>query len=179
MNSYEEKFNKAYILLEEVEVAGSFVYDGLEYLKRVDVDDPKHNVELFMANYNLAAGIERVLKVLFINIKNEAHENSHNSYEIYNDVKKESDVLNLTNKEEHVLEQLSKFYREVRYERLTYKPDEIMNNLSEFEFSINYDELAKLSHNIFRQVFEKIDKFTFKESHVYPRPKSKTDKLLQ
>ncbi|MEL6949080.1 MAG: hypothetical protein AAGM16_02980 [Pseudomonadota bacterium] len=62
MNS--EEFWKNFNLLDEISIAGAFVYNGLRRfheMQRLDYTD-----ELFEFLYNLSVGIERLLKVAVV-----------------------------------------------------------------------------------------------------------------
>lgn len=62
MNRME--FWKNFKLGEELDISGSFIYNGLRYLH--EMRTLHHETEIFEVLYNLAVGLERLLKVTVI-----------------------------------------------------------------------------------------------------------------
>lgn len=114
---------KNFGLGHEVEISGSFIYNGIKILDTAEVLN--HPDEIFEILYNLSVGIERLLKVAIIllehndSVKIEELEESlitHNCQELAERLNKNSD-LNLKDINREFLSLLSRFYKSHRYAR--------------------------------------------------------------
>ena len=157
-------FNKSYVLGEELEISGSFLYDGIEYIKNIDHHDPKHNVELFLAFYHLSVGIERLLKILIL-VKSSGPEKikTHDIDTLINKLKKRGIDIKFSVEEYEALGALSNFYENVRYQRLSFEFKDISNNTEEFDL-INclggYDKAPTVISDISKTIYKEIQKIT-------------------
>jgi hypothetical protein len=118
---------KNFALGAELDVAGTFIYNGIKTLHDLDCLD--HAVEIFEVLYNLSVGIERLLKVAVILIEHddqvdiEQFEGSlltHSTIELANRVQEHVD-LGITDLHREWLSLLSKFYKTYRYGRYTFR----------------------------------------------------------
>lgn len=118
-----EEWWKNFALGIELDIAGTFIYNGIRTLE--DVQSFQHPVDTFEILYNLSVGIERLLKIAIIllehdeNIDIEEFEKSlisHNTVELANRVNKHK-PMNLPAHNREFLTLLSKFYKSHRYGR--------------------------------------------------------------
>lgn len=118
-----EEWWKNFALGIELDIAGTFIYNGIRTLE--DVQSFQHPVDTFEILYNLSVGIERLLKIAIIllehdeNIDIEELEKSlisHNTVELSNRVDKHK-PMNLPALNREFLALLSKFYKSHRYGR--------------------------------------------------------------
>jgi len=124
---------KNFDLGKEIEVSGTFIYNGLRCFHEMQTFD--HTEEVFEFLYNLSVGLERLLKVLVILLEHdgsqdqEAFEKSlitHNHLELLSRVKDNAEVV-LAGPHNEFLAMLSTFYKTFRYDRFilsrTWDPD--------------------------------------------------------
>ena len=118
---------KNFALGAELDVAGTFIYNGIKSLHDLEFLD--QSVDIFEVLYNLSVGIERLLKVAVILIEHgdqidvEQLEESlitHSTIELANRVQRHVD-LGLTDLHREWLSLLSKFYKSYRYGRYTFR----------------------------------------------------------
>jgi hypothetical protein len=118
-----EEWWKNYALGIEIDVAGTFIYNGIKALHELNsLNQPEESFEVL---YNLSVGIERLLKVAIILIEHCDHIDmnqfeksliSHNTIDLANRVNSQRN-LQLSNIHREFLSILSKFYKTHRYGR--------------------------------------------------------------
>jgi hypothetical protein len=118
---------KNFALGAELDVAGTFIYNGIKSLHDLDCLD--QSVDIFEVLYSLSVGTERLLKVAVTLVEHddqadiEALEKSlltHNTIELANRVQKHAD-LGLKDLHREWLSLLSTFYKSHRYDRFTFR----------------------------------------------------------
>ena len=118
---------KNFALGTELDVAGTFIYNGIKTLHDLDFLD--QSVEIFELLYNLSVGTERLLKVAIILVEHDVQADvealekillTHNTIELANRVEKHTD-LGLTSLHREWLSLLSTFYKSHRYGRYTFR----------------------------------------------------------
>ncbi len=120
-----EEWWKNFALGIEVDVSGTFIYNGI---KRLDeLDNFSNSADIFEILYNLSVGLERPLKVAIVLIE---HDNqldmeefeksliSHNVMDLANRVS-QAHNLGLSSIHKELLSLLSKFYKTHRYGRFS------------------------------------------------------------
>lgn len=122
-----DQFWQNFILRDEQEIAAGFIYDGLRSLH--DIDTFRYGAEIFPVLYNLAVGIERLLKVSIVlaefdgtNLQElEGGLKIHDHKELQERLHTKRSFT-LTPVAVEFLELLSTFYNKYRYDRLTFRP---------------------------------------------------------
>jgi len=120
------EFWQNFRLGEEQEIAAGFIYDGLRQLH--ELENLNSQVDIFPILYNLAIGIERLLKVSINLIEFDKSTDvaefqkrlkTHKHVSLFNRIDR---IKSLELKGEHLdfLNLLSKFYNSERYDRLTF-----------------------------------------------------------
>ncbi len=118
-----EQFWKNFNLLDEVSIAGAFVYNGLRRFH--EMQHLEHTDELFEFFYNLSVGIERLLKVAIILLEHDQTKDvekleqsliTHSHLELLGRIKRHSKI-NFGPVHNEFLALLSTFYRSHRYNR--------------------------------------------------------------
>lgn len=106
----------------EIEIAGTFIYNGMKELEQIDLFDIES--EMFMLLYNLAVGIERLQKVVIVLSENieditifEDSLKSHNHQNLHNRILRNGIAIRLSTRENAFLQLLSIFYDKHRYGR--------------------------------------------------------------
>jgi sulfur relay (sulfurtransferase) DsrC/TusE family protein len=129
----DEEFWQNFELGIEIDIASSFIYDGLKNFYQMDSLDLE--TEIFSVLYCLSIGIERFLKVAIIliefNVKTDRDEFeksliTHNHSDLMSRIRKNKSI-NLSKVHNEFISLLSNFYKKYRYDR--YKIDTI-NHLS-------------------------------------------------
>jgi hypothetical protein len=120
---------KNFDLGTEVEIAGTFIYNGLRcFHEMLTLEHPE---EIFEFTYNVAVGIERLLKVTLILLEHDpsqaqrAYEQSlitHNHLDLMARVRAKTPVQ-LATRDNDFLALLGTFYNSLRYDRLTRPPE--------------------------------------------------------
>ena len=117
-------FWKNFNLGKELDISGSFIYNGLR-----SVEEMEHlyfEEESFLFLYNISVGIERLLKVAIILMEHDGitdqkkFEDSlrtHNHQELIQRIVKRPKTINLGKQHNRFLEILSDFYKNMRYDR--------------------------------------------------------------
>lgn len=114
---------KNFSLGTELQISGSFIYNGLYQFDKLK--GFYHEEEIFEFMYNLAVGIERLMKIDVILIEHNSEINqeefeksliTHNHLELLRRIKK-NNTLDLGNLHNEFLQLLSKFYKSMRYDR--------------------------------------------------------------
>ncbi len=120
----KDVFWKNFNLGKELDISGSFIYNGLR-----SVEEMEHlyfEEESFLFLYNISVGIERLLKVAIILMEHDGiidqkkFEDSlrtHNHQKLIQRIVKRSKTINLEKKHNRFLEILSDFYQNMRYDR--------------------------------------------------------------
>lgn len=117
------EFWKNFHLGTEIDIAGTFVFNGLRRLH--EMETLYHEAEVFEVLYNLAVGVERLLKVSVVLIEHDTHvaqeafEKSlitHSHQELMRRVQLRHD-LRLSATHYDFLEMLGAFYKTARYGR--------------------------------------------------------------
>ena len=118
---------KNFALGTELDVAGTFIYNGIKSLHDLEfLDQP---VDIFEVLYGLSVGIERLLKVAVILIEHDDQINiegleesliTHSTIELANRVQRHVD-LGLADIHREWLSLLAKFYKSYRYGRYTFR----------------------------------------------------------
>ncbi|MEK4533104.1 hypothetical protein [Solibacillus sp. FSL K6-1554] len=106
----------------EIEIAGTFIYNGMKELEQINIFDIES--EMFMFLYNLAVGIERLQKVTIVLSENieditvfEDSLKSHNHQDLHNRILRNDIDIRLSSRENAFLQLLSRFYDKHRYGR--------------------------------------------------------------
>lgn len=114
---------KNFSLGTELQISGSFIYNGLYQFDQLK--GFYHEEEIFEFIYNLAVGIERLMKVNIILLEHNSDSDqeefeqslkTHNHLELLKRIKK-GNQLNLGKIHNDFLQLLSKFYKSMRYDR--------------------------------------------------------------
>ena len=176
-----EKWWKNFALGIELDIAGTFIYNGIKTLE--DLESFQHPVDTFEILYNLSVGIERLLKIGIILLEHDEGIDieyleksliSHNTIELANRINVHK-ALNLPDLHKEFLSLLSKFYKSHRYGRylLSAVPNiqeekrcflEFIDkhlNLSlsiedEFAFIGNTDQIRKFVGKIVKKISSKL-----------------------
>jgi hypothetical protein len=120
-----EEWWKNFALGIEVDVSGTFIYNGAKTLH--DIPNLNNAVDIFEVLYGFSVGIERLLKVAIIltehdtQVDIEAFEASlitHNTLELLNRLE-QTHALSIGSQHKEFLALLSKFYKTHRYGRFT------------------------------------------------------------
>jgi hypothetical protein len=124
-----EQVWKNFDLGTEINIAGTFIYNGLRCFDELQTID--HAEEIFEFLYNLSIGLERLLKVAVtllehdqINDQKEFEERlkTHNHLELLRRVEARSE-LRLTESQKNFLGLLGTFYNNFRYDRFNLSTD--------------------------------------------------------
>lgn len=127
MINEEHFFWKNFRLGTELQVAGTFLYNGLFALE--SMQDFQNDENCFEFLYNISVGIERLEKIVIVlheHNSNQSQEQfeksliSHNHYELYERLAKLS-TLKFDRRHSSFLQILSSFYQTTRYERFNIK----------------------------------------------------------
>lgn len=125
----QSEFWKNFHLGTEIDIAGTFVYNGLRRLH--EMETLYHAAEVFEVLYNLAVGVERLLKVTVILIEHEDHVDqeefektliTHSHQDLMRRVQARHN-LQLGSTHNEFLELLGAFYKTSRYGRYTLGSD--------------------------------------------------------
>jgi len=118
-----EQFWKNFCLLDEVNISGSFVYNGLRRFHEMKY--LHHTEDIFEVFYNISVGIERLLKVSIVLLEHNKTLNideleksliTHNHSDLLHRIR-EHTVVNLGEIHNEFLALLSTFYKSYRYDR--------------------------------------------------------------
>lgn len=128
-----EQVWKNFDLGTEIDVAGTFIYNGLRGFHEMQTLD--HAEEVFEFLYNLSVGLERLLKVAVILLEHEQIEDqekfeksliTHVHLDLIKRVKKHAN-LHLATPHNEFLKMLGTFYKTLRYDRFnlsgSWQPD--------------------------------------------------------
>lgn len=152
-----EKYYKNFNMVNELDVAGEFIYNGMDAIFSLDYIG--NNPSLFVALYNLSVGIERLQKIVLVLWK---YNNSmdkqtfEKNLKIHNHTLLGQEIVKYTDKadckkmgkeENKFLDLLQKFYKQARYDRfniggeISLEVDLISDYLSSF-FKLSYDPIV-------------------------------------
>lgn len=118
---------KNFRLGEELDVSGTFIYNGLRRFHELKILD--HSAEIFEILYQLSVGIERLMKITIVmlehndEIDQEKFEKSlitHNHEELVARIRKHV-IFNLDRPCNAFLKLLARFYKNLRYDRFSLK----------------------------------------------------------
>lgn len=119
----KNKFWKNFNMGSELDIAGTFIYNGLYSFSLMD--NFRYESEAFEVLYNISVGIERLIKINIILIENvnpaeqeifEGELKTHNHVELFERIQNERDIK-LKKPAKAFLSLLSKFYKTWRYDR--------------------------------------------------------------
>lgn len=174
----------------ELNVAGSFIYDGL--LKFDEMETFYHEHEVFGFLYNISVGIERLEKIAITliehkpTINQEEFERSlitHNHVDLFKRIE-EKKKINVGTTHYKFLSLLASFYNSMRYDRYSLKEvrdydkekkaliqyifiDELKIPYSEemFQVTTNEDNIKKFIGNVVGKISSQLYNIIFEESH--------------
>lgn len=127
MQMNRSEFWKNFRLGEELDVSGTFIYNGLRRFHELRKLD--YSADLFEVLYQLSIGIERLMKIAIVLLEHDdasdqdAFEKSlsiHNHQALLAKIQKHVD-LRLSNSDNAFLHLLTRFYEYLRYDRFTLK----------------------------------------------------------
>lgn len=167
MNDNPILYYKNYNMVTELDVSGTFIYEGIKQLNRINVFSVESEIFYFL--YNISVGIERLQKVLIVLLEKIDFSNTDeferniktHSHHYLNDRIKQNCKLNFSDKENSFLQILDKFYSDCRYGR--------------FNVLSNINEEVKLVNSYIEKYFSKdttIQKSVF-DSNIINSPKIK------
>lgn len=116
---------KNFRLGEELEISGAFIYNGMRRFHEIRTLD--HSEEVFEFLYNLAVGLERLLKIAVVLIEhNDSVDQSelekslitHSHLALLSRIKKHVQI-NFSSPHNELLNLLGKFYKSYRYDRFS------------------------------------------------------------
>ena len=122
-------YHKNFNMSNELDVAGTFIYEGIKQLGRIEVFSVESEVFFFL--YTISVGIERLQKILLVLLEDmnynnfkefEKSLNTHYHHSLNDRIKNKCNV-NFSERENGFFEVLDKFYYKCRYGRfeLTYE----------------------------------------------------------
>lgn len=118
-----EDFWKNFNMGTELDVSGTFIYNGLKSFH--DMQTFYHEADVFDFLYNISVGIERLFKIVIIltehneTVDQEAFEKeliTHNHLELFHRIQERHNV-NVSNPHNKFLQILTNFYKSMRYDR--------------------------------------------------------------
>ncbi|MCG5260855.1 hypothetical protein EM868_03815 [Cupriavidus gilardii] len=127
MQMIRSEYWKNFSLGEELDVSGTFVYNGLRRFHELRKLD--YSADLFEVFYQLSVGIERLMKIAIVLLEhddagdNDVFERSlstHNHQALLARIRKHVD-LKLSNADSAFLQLLTRFYKDLRYDRFSLK----------------------------------------------------------
>ncbi len=131
-------FRKNFRMNQELHIAGNFIYDGINTLNGITGVSYEQTANLFSFLYYVSVGIERLQKIILILLDGtslydeekiaefEERLKTHNHVTLQQYIKGKTDIQ-LNERENRFLRDLSEFYKEMRYSRynfITYDKDE-------------------------------------------------------
>lgn len=135
-------FWKNFRLGTELQISGTFIYNGIFCLDNIEYF--RYEEECFEFLYNISIGIERLQKILIILLEHDSIESqekfeksliTHNHLDLLKRIKA-NQQLNFGNTHTKFLGLLTHFYKSVRYERFNinsvYKPSQDKEKLVDF-----------------------------------------------
>ena len=144
----ELEYWKNFHLGTELDISGSFIFNGLKCFH--EMDTLYYSDEIFEFLYNISVGLERLFKITITltedttNINQEEFEKSlitHNHLELFNRITNKN-KLNIGKIHISFLQVLSSFYKSYRYERYNFKSSKDRKQEKELLHSFiekNYD----------------------------------------
>lgn len=144
---------KNFNMVTELDVSGTFIYEGIKQLNRIEVFSIESEIFYFL--YNVSVGIERLQKVLLVllekidstNIEEFEKSIKTHKHHYLNDRIKQKCELKFSRRENEFFQFLDKFYSDCRYERFNVfgnisKEIRLINNFIESNFG-EYTELQR------------------------------------
>ena len=117
------QYYKNFNMVSEIDVAGTFIYNGMKDLDSIETFD--YGSEVFTFLYSISVGIERLQKVLIVLLEKVSIGNieefekkliTHSHAELHNRIKKHIKI-NFNSRQNEFLQVLNKFYKSYRYDR--------------------------------------------------------------
>jgi hypothetical protein len=177
MLNEKDFFWKNWRLGTELQVSGSFIYNGLQTLDKME--SLYYEEECFELLYNLSVGLERLMKIAVIMLEHDTISSqeefektliTHNHFDLLNRIKaKKKFVMGKTHNKFLVL--LDNFYKSVRYERYNiqsvYRPSQDKTQLVKFiieelkiEFCADFGKADLITKQIRKFIGNVVGKFT-------------------
>lgn len=170
-------FWKNWRLGTELQLSGSFIYNGLFTLDKMQ--SLYYEEECFELLYNLSVGLERLMKIAVVLLEHDTLTSqeefektliTHNHFELLNRIKKKKQIV-IGKTHNKFLTLLDTFYKSVRYERYSmqsvYKPPQDKTNLVKFikeelkiEFCADFGKADLLTLQIRKFIGKVIGKLT-------------------
>ena len=135
VSNKDYSMNKSMLMAREVNLAGEFIYAGLEKMNSMkSLDEP---TESFFVLYHLVVGVERLQKVLIVLLEKVQYDDIniflksikvHNHRELAARIKKHINI-DFSKEQNAFLDMLADFYEHHRYDKYDFDK---LNNLSEF-----------------------------------------------
>lgn len=119
----EIEYWKNYHLGTELDISGSFIFNGLKCLH--EMETLYYSDEIFEFLYNISVGLERLFKIVITLTEYTTDQDqkefeksikTHNHLALFNRIKK-NNTVNIGNVHINFLQMLSSFYKSYRYER--------------------------------------------------------------
>lgn len=135
-----KNFNMVY----ELDVAGEFIYNGIQELNRMSVF--YNNGPAFSSLYNISVGIERLQKIILVLWKLDKDSDfekfeksliTHSHCALESEIRKYTDQEKLNNREQDFLSLINGFYKSARYNRFN------IDGKDNYEVEIFYKYLKK------------------------------------
>lgn len=149
----ELEYWKNFHLGTELDISGSFIFNGLKCFH--EMDTLYYSDEIFEFLYNISVGLERLFKITITltedttNINQEEFEKSlitHNHLELFNRITNKN-KLNIGKIHISFLQVLSSFYKSYRYERYNFKSNkdrkqekELLHNFIEKNYDLKIND---------------------------------------
>lgn len=163
-----EFFWKNFRLGTELQIAGTFIYNGIYAFENMDTFH--YQEECFEVLYQVSVGIERLLKVVVILIDHDATRSqedfekdliTHSHLELVRRIKKKR-KLDLGKRQNKFLTLLTEFYKSMRYDRYSlasvYHPGQDRERMVKF-FSTELNVVIETGMILTTAVSEKMKKF--------------------
>lgn len=152
--TYHKNFNMG----NEIDVAGTFIYEGIKQLGKIEVFSVESEVFFFL--YNISVGIERLQKILLVLLENIDYNNykefedsliTHNHHSLNDRIKTKCDMT-FSERENKFIDVLDIFYAKCRYGRFVLFNNEnteidIINNYIQDCFGKNIEICLSLFDN--------------------------------
>ena len=152
--TYHKNFNMG----NEIDVAGTFIYEGIKQLGKIEVFSVESEVFFFL--YNISVGIERLQKILLVLLENIEYNNykefedsliTHKHHSLNDRIKTKCDIT-FSERENKFIDVLDIFYDKCRYGRFLLFNNEnteidIINNYIQDCFGKNIEICLSLFDN--------------------------------
>ncbi len=170
-------FWKNWRLGTELQISGSFIYNGLftfDNMKSLYYEE-----ECFELLYNLSVGLERLMKIAVILLEHDSNSSqedfektliTHNHFDLLNRIKKKKDIA-LGKPHNKFLVLLDTFYKSARYERYNiqsvyapaqdkYQLVKFINEELDLELSADFGKATLISTRVRKFIGKIVGKFT-------------------